>query len=252
MSTINHLVDNAEAFLAEDFSTKNIVKNNARVALVDQVVTRRCILELKAESQVLLTVPVVRVTFNTKVTRTGSRGVLISKNQDAYILKFFRKGIESLTELNPSDKIWAYIYSKNLIQICWEEICGKFDNENVVLGTVKVPSSYTGMVRVKPQEVGGKLDPATTYAKCHNLEFGVDSCLWVDDDFLCSWNPLVNTFDKKEIVNENGIGNSDGVCGNLGNRKQDMSGMLKMESPQNDGDGGLALPSFSEFVSCLK
>ena len=259
-------------------TTNNNVKNNARVALADQIVTRRCILDIKSEPPgTLLTVPVIKLIFHSKVTRNGSRGVLISKDQDAYILKFFRKGVYTFDDLLPSDKIWAYIYSKNLIQMRWDEISGKFDPSKMVYGTVQVPSAFTGKVRVKPQEVGGKSTALTLYAGCHSLEFGEDSTLWVDDEFLCSWNTVNDSFnvtedeseEKKDvIVGEEEEQEGDGGGGYDGDDDNDDNdvNVNKFDDDDDDDDnddkeskdldivgtGKVSLPSFSEFVRWIK
>ena len=297
MSAINsNLLDGAEAFLAEDFSAKggipngrngitsissilssmgygtstNNVKNNARVALSDQIVTRRCILDIKPEPPgTLLTVPMIKLVFHSKVTRNGSRGVLISKNQDAYILRFFRRGILSFDNLMPNDKIWAYIYSKNLIQMRWDEISGKFDPSKMVYGTVQVPSAFTGKVRVKPQEIGCKSTPMTMYAGCHSLEFGEDSSLWVDDEFLCSWNTVSDSFSATEDEGDerkDAIDNEDDYDvedeeeedeeegDDEDENKNDTNDGDDKEAKEVDivGDGKVSLPSFSELVRWIK
>ena len=199
------LIENAEAFLAEDFKNEDVIKNNARVALREHPVTRRCILNLRGElcTTTLLRVPVFRVMLLNKVTRKGRRGVLIPKGQDAYILSFFKNGAETFDVLSPSDKLWVYTYGKGLSQVCWDEISGSFDTAAATLGTVRVPSGFSGKVRVKPQAVGAKTNVATQYARCYRLDFGSDSCLWVDESFLKPWNPYMD-LPRVEDIEESG------------------------------------------------
>lgn len=229
MNTISpNLINNTETLLVQDFSRKKSFKSNARVALTDQIVTRRCILDMTPEIKPkLLTVPVIKITFYSKVTRGGSRGVLISKNHSAYVLKFFRKNVKTIGDISLDDKVWAYVYGKNLIQLYWSEVFGKFDPLNAVPGTIQVPSPHTGKVRVKPQEVGGKSNQPTAYARCHCLDFGDDSLLWVDDNFLAPWNAMDNSFST--ITEE-----------------------LLLSKPEPLVKTSTTLPSFSEFILMSK
>lgn len=227
-TTSTNLINNTGTLLVQDFSRKRTFKNNARVALADQIVTRRCILDMIPEIKPkLLTVPVIKITFYSKVTRGGSRGVLISKDHSAYILKFFRKNVKTIEDISLDDKVWAYVYGKNLIQLYWSEVFGKFDPLNAVPGTIQVPSPHTGKVRVKPQEVGEKSNRPTTYARCHSLDFGDDSLLWVDDSFLAPWNAMDNSF---STITEG----------------------LLMPKPDPLVKSPFMLPSFSEFIQMSK
>ena len=240
------LIETAEAFLAEDFKNEDVIKNNARVALREHPVTRRCILNLKGElCTTLLRVPVFRVTLFNKVARKGRRGVLIPKGQDAYILRFFKNGAETFDALGPSDKLWVYAYGKGLVQVCWDEISESFDTAAATLGTVRVPSGFSGKVRVKPQAVGAKSNAATQYARCHRLDFGSDSCLWVDESFLKPWNPYMD-LPRIEDIEESGENTE--TEGEVDNDEEEDDETGDKERSEGEEGSKIVLPHITDML----
>lgn len=171
----------------KNFSDVSLIRNNSRVSLVTDPVTRRRVQDIQPLARTMIVqVPAIRCQVRTSVTRQKCKGIAFHEGSPFYILSLFGANKCFAKNNITQERVWVYVQDRGVIQVLWEDVQERMVDP--VPDKVCAKVTCCGNVRLVPQKMGTRASSDTKMTMCFRLDFGVASetnrWLWVEESFL--------------------------------------------------------------------